>query len=156
MAGFFDIVISHHKKNKLRARKYDVFKASMAAAALFALADGKQDRREDATLRTLLATLEDLKLYRKGDGTELYDEFLEALRYDGAKGREKVLEAIAGVKENPEEAALVAAIASTVIRADGVVHESEAAELEAVCEILALDPASVTAIDVDVRDAVFD
>jgi hypothetical protein len=33
MAGFFDIVIAHHKRNKLRARKYDVFKASMAVAA---------------------------------------------------------------------------------------------------------------------------
>ncbi len=156
MAGFFDIVISHHKKNKLRARKYDVFKASMAAAALFAMADGKRDRREDATLRTLLKTLEDLAIYRKGEGTEMYGEFIEALSSGGEKGREKVLDAIAEVKGNSDEAALVAAIAATVIRADGVVHDDEAAELESVCAILGLDPKAVTALDVDARDQVYD
>ncbi len=156
MAGFFDIVISHHKKNKLRARKYDVFKASMAAAALFAMADGARDRREDATLRALLKTLEDLKLYRKGEGTEMYGDFIDALGRDGEEGRETVLDAIARVKDNPDEAALVAAIAATVIRADGIVHDSETAELESVCAILGLDPAAVAALDVDAKDHVYD
>ena len=119
MAGFFDIVISHHKKNKIRAEKYSVFKAFMAAAALFAMADGKRDSREDATLKTLLKTLEDLKLYRTGDGTEMYGEFVDAIAADGEKGREKAWSAIAEVKDDPEQAALVAAISATIIRADG-------------------------------------
>ena len=156
MAGFFDIVIAHHKKNKLRARKYDVFKASMAVAALLAMADGKRDKREDATLRVLLKTLEDLKLYRKGDGTDMYSDFVDALVRDHDDGREKVMDAIAEVRDNAEEAALVAAIAATVIRADGVVHKDEAAELESVCALLGLDPKAVTALDVDARDGVYD
>lgn len=156
MAGFFDIVISHHKKNKLRAQKYDVFKASMAAAALFAMADGVRDKREDATLKTLLKTLEDLKLYRAGDGTEMYTEYTDALRNNPDEGRENALEAISAIKGDPEQAALVAAICATVIRADGVIHDSETAELESVCNILGLDPATITALDVDARDGVYD
>jgi len=156
MAGFFDIVISHHKKNKIRAEKYSVFKASMAAAALFAMADGKRDSREDATLRTLLKTLEDLKLYRTGDGTEMYGEFIDAIAADGEAGREKAMAAIADVKDDPEQAALVAAISATIIRADGVVHADESAEMDHVCEMLGLDPKTVAALDVDARDAVYD
>ena len=156
MAGFFDIVLSHHKKNKIRAEKYSVFKASMAAAALFAMADGKRDSREDATLKTLLKTLEDLKLYRTGDGTEMYGEFVDAIAADGEKGREKAWAAIAEVKDDPEQAALVAAISATIIRADGKVHDDEAAEMNHVCAMLGLDPGTVAALDVDARDAIYE
>ena len=34
MAGFIDILIAHHQKNKVRARKLPILKASMAAAAI--------------------------------------------------------------------------------------------------------------------------
>jgi tellurite resistance protein len=156
MAGFFDIVIAHHKKNKLRAAKYGVFNACMAAAALLAMADGKRDLREDATLSMLLKTLEELKLYKKGDGTALYAEFVDAIEVDGDSGREKARAVIGEIKGDAEQAALVAAICATIIHADGVVHETEAAELEEVCTLLGLDAETVSAYEVDIRDNVYD
>ena len=156
MAGFFDVVLSHHKKNKMRAEKYGVFKASMAAAALFSMADGVRDKREEATLRVLLKTLEDLKLYSKGDGTGMYSDFIDDIEKDGNSGREKALEAISEIKDDPEQAALVAAICATIIRADGKVDDEESAELDKVCGLLGLDADAVKAFDVDTKDAIYD
>lgn len=156
MAGFFDIVLSHHKKNKIRAEKYGVFKASMAAAALLSMADGKRDRREEATLKALLKTLEDLKLYRTGDGTDMYADFVDAIEKDGDSGRAAAREAISAIKGDPEQAALVAAICATVIRADGTVHETETQEMDQVCALLGLDANTITALEVDARDNIYD
>ncbi|MBT6094766.1 MAG: tellurite resistance TerB family protein [Rhodospirillaceae bacterium] len=156
MAGFFDMVISHHKKNKTRAEKYGVFKASMAAAALLAMADGKRDLREDATLKALLKTLEDLKLYRTGDGTGMYSDFIGAIEKDGDAGRAEARDAIAAVKDDPEQAALVAAVCATVIRADGTVDHTEAQEMDQVCALLGLDAETISALDVDARDFIYD
>ncbi len=156
MAGFFDIVLSHHKKNKIRAEKYGVFKASMAAAALLTMADGKRDLREDATLTALLKTLEDLKLYRTGDGTDMYSDFVGAIEKDGDAGRAAAREVISAIKGDAEQAALVGAICATVIRADGAVHETEAQEMDHVCALLGLDANTITALDVDARDNIYD
>lgn len=156
MAGFFEIVLSHHKKNKKRAENFNVFKACMAGAALLTMADGNRDKREEATLSALLKTLDELKLYKKSDGTRIYTEFVEAIGEDGEAGKDKARAAIAEISDDPGQAALVAAICATILPADGMVSDSETDELNLVCDMLGLDAAAVMAFDVDARDHIYD
>jgi len=152
MAGFFDRLISHHQKNKSRAASFDFFSACMAAAALMTLADGKADKRETASLKALFRTLEAFSTYSRRQGMEVYEGFLAALEKDADHGRETAHAAIAGVKDDPEWAALLVAVCATLGAADGRVADEETAVIDDICRQLEIDPAAVKAYEVDFYD----
>ncbi len=154
--GILDRLVAHHKKNAVRSVNFDFFQGCMAAAALVTTADGSVDSREEAMLRTLLATLSEFKLYNKRHGQEIYDEFKEALLKDREAGTIKVSKAIAKVREEREWANILGATMLTMSGADGDVHDNEKHAVAQVLSELDLDEASLEAFDVTIRDTQFD
>jgi len=152
MAGFFKIVIDHHKRNRKRAREFDCFKACMAAAALVAIADGHACERESAALKALVRTLEELKLYDTAHGMELYEKFVAGIETNPEEARTEAMETISVVKSEPSWAALLVAIAMTMSEADGVVVASEVESINEASEILGIDPDTVRAFEIEARN----
>jgi len=152
MSGFFGRLIEHQKKNKDRAANFDFFKACMAGAALITMADGKADQRESASLKALFKVLEEFKMFSRRQGEEVYTRFVDDMTKDLDKGQKKALEAIASVKDDPEWAALLVAVCTTVSEADGSVADSETVVIEQLCDHLGLDAATIKAFEVDFFD----
>lgn len=150
MAGLLDVIIKHHQKNKIRARKFPILKASMAAAAVVAVADGDLDRREGRRARRLIKVLDSLKIYSTETGTEIFSEFVSKLQDDPEGGHAEAMATIAEVKDDPEEAAMVVLICKTISEADGVVSEAEAADIGRICKLLDVDPEAIEALDIPV------
>lgn len=155
MAGFFEILVAHHKKNKQREANFDFFKACMAAAALMAAADGIVSRTEDAALKVMIKTLKELKLYQPGHGLELYDGFLETITNNRDRGTKDAMTAIAAVKNNADWVTLLIAICGTMSEADGVVVDEEAEIINRISDMLGLDPNVVHSMNIDVRDELY-
>lgn len=156
MPSIFSMIVQHQIKNKQRAQNFDFFKACMAAAALVAVADGRADKRESAGLDQLTRTLEQLNIYARGHGTEIYDDFVEQLTENPEKGRRKALGAVEAVKGDPEWASLLIVITASVSEADGTLDESEQETIDQLCALLDIDPGSIEPINLDTKDAVYD
>ncbi len=154
--GFIGIVLEHHRRNGARAKNYKYFKACMACAALVAIADGRACRLESATLATLIKTLQDLNLYERSLGVEIYEDYVAMIEADPEAGTARVMEAIDQVRDEPEWAALLVAIGATVSQADGVVYESEVDAIEKICRRLAIDADTVAAFQVEIRNDLYE
>jgi len=146
MAGFIDILIAHHKKNKIRSRKYPILKASMAAAALVSLADDEVHRRESIAAKRLIKTLDQLKIYRSDHGLEIYNDFLKKLEGDRESATTEIMKVIEEVKGDDEEAAMVVMLCKTISEADNVVNESEVEAIQSICDVLDIDADTINAI----------
>ncbi|OHC75722.1 MAG: hypothetical protein A3G18_03435 [Rhodospirillales bacterium RIFCSPLOWO2_12_FULL_58_28] len=148
MAGFIDILIAHHQKNKVRARKLPILKASMAAAAIVAVADGEASRRESLRVQRLIKILDTLSIYNTDHAAEIFSDYVSKLRDDHEAGPAEAMEAIEAVKGDPEEAAMVVMICKTISEADGVVDEAEATSINRICSLLDIDPDAIKSVAV--------
>ena len=155
MVGFFKLLAEHHKKNRARAKDFELFKACMAGAALAAMAYGEFARREDAALKKLIKTVDELKLYGATHTRELFMEFVEKMQDDPEQGQENALEAVAAAKDDPAWAATAIMLAATITESDGNVDDAEVEVIERIGELLGIDPATVKSLDIDFKDEIF-
>jgi len=145
MAGYIQILIKHHKRNKIRARKFPILRASMAAAALVTLADNEAHRREAMAAKRLVETLDALKIYRSDHGLDLYKGYLKKLNTSPEKAKEEINSAISEVKDDPEEAAMVVMLSKTISEADGIIYDSETESIEGICDLLGINSSDIDA-----------
>ncbi|NQV98651.1 MAG: tellurite resistance TerB family protein [Rhodospirillales bacterium] len=155
MAGFFDILIAHHKKNKLRDRNFDYFKACMAAAALAAMADDELARREDATLKKLMKVVVELKLFGKDYGIDMFSRYIKQIRDDPVGGRAGALQDVAAAKGDDEWTTTLLMLAATIMESDGSVVQAETDTLASLAILLEIDPKSISALDLDIKDEIY-
>lgn len=146
MAGFLDILSKHLEKNKIRSRKYPILKASMAAAAVVAMADEDLDQRETRAVKRLLKVLESLKLFREDDSLDLFNGYIDKLQKDRDAAMKDVQVLLEAVKEDPDEAAAVVMMCKAVSQADRVIDAAETESIGRICDLLGLDKAAVEAI----------
>lgn len=127
-----------------RHRSRAFLDGAMAAAALVAIADGDASLEEGAEVGRLMRVLNLLRDHEPDTGVERYLHYVSLLRKGGdAVGQ--VRNAVKAAAEDREAGALLIVICHAISEADGIVRDSEMAEIEALSELIGID--AQTAID---------
>ena len=140
MTGFLASLLDDYELEIERHRNRPFLKASMAACALAAAADGAPTLSERIRVDQILETLEELKIFDPHEGVDLFNEYSSALLESPEAGREKALAAVRAVSTNPDSAALLVRMCLAVAEAKGQKCHIDVVEIEAVCDALRVDP----------------
>lgn len=135
LARFTDHTRRVFKRHRGRA----FLEGAMAASALVALADGDASLEEGAEVGRLMRVLDILRDHHPEEGVESYLRYTDALRKNpaGAADIRATVKAAAG--DDREAAALLIVICHAVSEADGIVRESEIAEIDRLSKLLETD-----------------
>ncbi len=155
MAGFFNLLVAHHKKNKERSRTFDYFKACMAAAALAAMADDELARKEEVAVRKLMKVVAELKLFGKNYGTEMFATYVKSIKDDPEAGRAEALAEVSAAKGDAEWTKTLLMLSATIIESDGKLEPSEKHVLRQLADSLEADVDTVKALDLNIRDEIY-
>lgn len=119
-----------------RHRNRGFMEASMAGAAWLAMADGAVGFSERMRLDGVVESLEDLKVFDVHEAVDRFNDYVEAIRADPARGKADCLAAVAAMAGDADHADLVARVCMALGAADGTVTETERARFEDVCAAL--------------------
>lgn len=122
-----------------------LLEASMAGAALVAMADGVVTFSESNRVDEIVQRVKELRAFDPHEAMDCFQGFVDALGDDSERGHEQAHAAVAAVADDPEAAALLVRICIAISRADGHVDPEETAEIEQICGLLGIDPATVRA-----------
>jgi len=142
MAGFLPEVAETLRLEVERFRRRPFLRAAMASSALVAVADGDVSFPERSRLDQVLESVEALRLYDSHEAIDLFNTHVDAIVEDAATGREAALEAVAGVADDPEAAALILRICIALAGADGETSANERVALDAIAGRLGIEPAT--------------
>lgn len=143
MSRFLASLLDDYELELDRHRQRPFLKASMAACALAAVADGAPTLSERIRVDQILETLEALKIFDPHEGVDLFNEYSKAILESPAEGHEKALDAVKTVTGNPEAAALLVRMCLAVAEAKGEKSRTDEIEIAAVCKALGVDPRDV-------------
>ncbi len=116
-------------------------KATMAACALVATADGKVSFSERVRVDQIIETLEALQVYDPHEAVNIFVDYCDAILSAPSEGHPKVLGQLDLVKDNPETAALLIRICLAIAESNGKTSLIDQIEIVSLCSILELDPA---------------
>lgn len=119
--------------------------ASMAGAALVAMADGRLSFSETSRVDEIVQRVKELKAFDPHEAMDCFYAYIDAIEADFEEGSKRAHEAVAAAAEEPEAAALLVRICVAMSRADGHVDPAETAEIDNICHLLNVDPATVRA-----------
>jgi len=151
MPNFLSILIKYHHKNNQRAREFFFLKACMAASAVVAVADGFACQREALAVKTVMNTLDELKIFDSKHGSEIYRDFLKQLEKDPEAGLAAAMKCIEGVKDDDNLTLLLVMICQTISEADGIVRPEEVDAIDHICGLLHVESSKIKALEVDFR-----
>lgn len=114
----------------------------MAGAALVAMADGTVTFSESNRVDEIVQRVKQLKAFDPHEAMDCFQAFVDGLADDPARGHDEAHAAIAAVADDPEAAPLLVRICLAIGRADGHVDPEETAEIEHICKLLRIDPAT--------------
>ena len=140
MSGFLTTLRTRYRQQLERNRNRPFLRATMAASALVAMADGKITFPERVHIDQILETLEALKVFDPHEGVNLFNEFTDAIRANSKIGRAAAVHAIEPVADDPETAALILRICLAISEADGAVDMDDQIEIVTLCSRLGLEP----------------
>lgn len=143
MSGFLASLLDDYELELERHRKRPFLKASMAACALAAVADGAPTLSERIRVDQILETLEALKIFDPHEGVDLFNEYSAAILESPDQGREAALDAVRAVTGSPETAAILVRMCLAVAEAKGAKSSMDEREIAAVCRALGVDPRSI-------------
>lgn len=110
----------------------------MSGAALVATADGIACNRESRRTKNLIKSLDGLALYDPGLGLRIYMDTVNSLNKNQKKGTIAAMEAVNAVKDEPENAAMVAMLCQAVSEADGHIDGAEKASIDRIIKELGI------------------
>jgi len=143
--GFLNTLINNFQDGLERNRNRPFLKATMAACALVATADGKVSLGERVRVDQILETLEALKIFDPHEAVDLFNGFSDAILESPHEGHDLALAALAEVTDDVETKALIIRICcaiSEVKHPDGEKNMIAADQIEIVtlCSRLGVDP----------------
>lgn len=153
MSGFLASLLDDYQLEVERLRKRPFLKASMAACALAAVADGAPTLSERIRVDQILETLEALKIFDPHQGVDLFNEYSNAILQSREDGHKKALDAVRAVSGNPDCAALLLRMCLAVAEAKGEKTRMDEIEIAAVCEVLGIDYEDIGLYREDSADA---
>ena len=139
MSGLLGRFSDHTRRIFARHRGRAFLEGAMAASALVALADGDASLEEGAEVGRLMRVLDILRDHHPEEGVESYLRYIDTLRKNpaGIADIRETVKSAAG--DDTEAAALLVVICHAVSEADGVVRDSEIAEIEHLSSMLGVD-----------------
>lgn len=141
MTGFLDSLLSDYQTQMARHRNRPFLKASMAACALAAVADGAPTLSERIRVDQILETLEALKIFDPHEGVELFNEYSKAILDSPREGRGRVMSELKPATNDPETADLLVRMCLAVAEAKGEKSLVDEIEIVMLCTVLGVDPA---------------
>ncbi len=129
--------LSTGMKSRYAQLNNKVFKnAAMATCALIAAADGKVDDSEKSKVANLIAKNELLQAFKAVELRDLFLGYCDMAADEFA--RLDLLNVVAKLKKNPEQADTAVKIALIIANADGVFSDDEKAVVKEICLKLGL------------------
>lgn len=121
------------------ARDAGFMKATMAACALMAAADGEIEEAEKKKTAGYIERSPDLKNFDRTECLRAFSAFAEELQFDFDMGKDSCLKAIGSVTD-PEKANLVMRLAIAIARSDGEFEADEKRVAGEIAKRLGLPP----------------
>ena len=140
MAGFLTTLKEMYESQMERHHNQPFLKATMAACAMVATADGNVSFSEQVRVDQILQTLDALKIYDPHEGVNLFREYADAILQNPKEGHKKAAKAIDAVKGDTERAALMIRICLAVAEANGETKLVDQIEVVTLCSLLGVDP----------------
>jgi tellurite resistance protein len=141
VAGFLGALKDQYHTVMERHHNLPFLKATMAACALVATADGEVGFSERVRVDQIIETLEYLQVYDPHEAVNLFVDYCEAILKLPSEGHPKVLSQLDVVKDNPETASLLIRICLAIGEANGKTSLVDQIEIVTLCSILEIDPA---------------
>ncbi len=138
--GFIGTLTEHYREQMERNRNRPFLRATMAACALVAIADGVVSLGERVRVDQILETLDKLKVFDPHEGVDLFNEFTDGILESPARGRAVALKALEPVAGDPETAALMIRICLAVSEANGEKSLVDQIEIVTLCSLLGVEP----------------
>jgi tellurite resistance protein TerB len=118
----------------------DFAKATMAACALIAAADGSIDPEERRKVAGLITTNDVLSIFPASDLRTDFDHYCEKLTQDYDFGKVEAIQAIAKLKSKQDQARAVIQIAIIIGGADGNFDADEQRVVKEACFAVGINP----------------
>lgn len=143
--SFLNTLINNFQEALERNRNRPFLKATMAACALVATADGKVSLGERVRVDQILETLEALKIFDPHEAVDLFNDFSDAILATPQAGHDKALAALADAASDDETKTLIIRICCAISEiGHGPGDEEEIAadqiEIVSLCSRLGIDP----------------
>ncbi|NQU56852.1 MAG: tellurite resistance TerB family protein [Rhodospirillales bacterium] len=142
--SFLNTLINNFQEGLERNRNRPFLKATMAACALVATADGKVSLGERVRVDQILETLEALKIFDPHEAVNLFNDFSDAILSSPRVGHDKALAALADAAKDEETKTLIIRICCAISE---VKHEqgdeaiaADQIEIVSLCSRLGIDP----------------
>ena len=140
MSGFLASLLSDYGQQLERHRNRRFLRATMAACALAAAADGEVSFSERMRVDQIFDTLTELKVFDVHEAIDLFNDYARALLESPKAGHESALAAIDAVKSDPERAELIIRICLAVAEAKGTKSLVDQVEIVMLCGLLGVEP----------------
>ncbi|MDQ6959860.1 MAG: TerB family tellurite resistance protein [Mariprofundaceae bacterium] len=128
-------------------------KATMAACALVAIADGSIAFLQRIRVDQILEALEALKVFDPHEGVSLFNTYADAILEDPASGHTRAIAAITPMAKTPKIAKLLIRACRAISEASGNISLVEKIEMITLCSLLGVEPADC-GLDPDYREAI--
>jgi tellurite resistance protein TerB len=126
-----------------RFRDRAFLKATMAASALVALADGEVSLEERYRIDAILEREPSLARFPASKAVAIFQDYVHALKTEPDRARRILFGKVEREAVKPRRARTLMRVAWLIIAADEEVQPSEAALFEELCRRLSLDPEDV-------------
>lgn len=140
MNGFLSSLLSDYRQQLDRHRNRPFLRATMAACALAAVADGEVSFSERIRVDQVLDTLEELKVFDPHEAVALFNEFSDAILANPQVGREQAMAAVEPIVTDAERAQLLVRICLAVAEAKGEKSLTDQIEIVILCSLIGVEP----------------
>lgn len=142
--GFIETLLNNYQDHLERQKNRPFLRATMAACALVASADGKISFAERIRLDQILETLDRLRVFDPHEGVDLFNEFTDLILEHSEEGHVLALEAIMEGAPDEETRELLIRICCAVSEADSDADGKKALadqiEIVTLCNRLGANP----------------
>lgn len=139
--------------NLERRHNLPFLKATMAASAVVAIANGTITFSQRVRVDQVLETLEALKIFDPHKGVDMFNNFADFILADPASGHAKAMAAITPMADHPDMAKILIRACRAISEASGEISLVEKIELITLCSLLKIEPADC-GLDPDYREAI--
>ncbi len=143
--GFLRSLLDQFHEELERNHNRPFLRATMAACALAASADGKITFGERVRVDQILETLDNLKIFDPHEGVDLFNGFADAILETPETGRKQAFDVLKDVAKDDETKALILRICcavSEVNAEDGEKNLVDQIEIVSLCSRLGIKPES--------------
>jgi tellurite resistance protein len=143
VAGFIRNAKQTLARERERLQNRPFLDATMAAAALVAMADGEVKFSELSALDDLLESVRALQIYDPHVAVDICRNYVDVISADAESGKAKALAAVGKIAGDDEAARLVVQMGLVIGHSDGDFSESEIDAVRDLCAALWLDPRDI-------------